>query len=79
MKPIKLRSNKARNKGGRSSGGTRYFQGKLKGEREIVRFMNSIRKKKNFSIDELIYALKFMDKKAKRIAEQVEKYCFHLR
>lgn len=79
MKPIKLKSNKARNKGGRSSGGTRYFQGKLKGEREIVRFMNSIKKKKDFSIDELIYALRFMNNKAKKIAEQVEKFYYHLR
>lgn len=77
MVPRKIEELKVRNKGGRASGGTRYFKGRLNGENKIVSFMSKKREIRNFSIDELLSAINNSNKNSK-IIKEIEDSCLHL-
>jgi len=82
MKPLPNKTIKARAKGGRASGGTRYYNGKSKGEDKMIYFIQRALNKKekkvkhslmDLSINELITILKFSYNNK---FQEVEDKCF---
>jgi hypothetical protein len=88
MKPIPDFKNQARVKGGRASGGTRYYHGKSSGEDKMIRLMQrALDEKKeeqrvnevnlaDLSVDDLIAVLEFSCAQTERLLREVEKRCF---
>ena len=86
MKPTPDQTQCARAKGGRASGGTRYYAGKSNGEDKMVRLMQQAIDEKetkttevslcDLSTDELIAVLEFSCKQTERLMREVEKRCF---
>lgn len=88
MKPIPDQTQYARAKGGRASGGTRYFAGKSNGEDKMVRLMQQALDEKerdqkvnlsDLSVDELIAVLEFSCAQTERLLQEVEKRCFQIK
>jgi hypothetical protein len=90
MKPISDQTQYARAKGGRASGGTRYFAGKFNGEDKIVRLMQQALNERdkdrtgeislnNLSVDELIIVLEFSCAITERLLREVERRCFQIK
>jgi hypothetical protein len=88
MKPIPDETKHARAKGGRASGGTRYYHGKSSGEDKMVRLMQKALDEKerhrtrerislkDLTVDELIAVLEFSCEQTERFMREVEKRCF---
>ena len=87
MKPSPDQTQHVRAKGGRASGGTRYYSGKHKGEDRMVSFMQKALDEReiqrtteiaisDLSVDELIAVLEFSCEQTERFIREVEKKCF---
>lgn len=82
MRPIKNIKGKAKAKGGRASGGTRYFQGKISGEEKMINLMQkALNKKKQGgsksepdkeTVDSLISKLELSCSNTKRILQETK-------
>jgi hypothetical protein len=87
MKPLPNNKGQARAKGGRASGGTRYYQGKNNGEDKMVRLMQQALDEKNeekdyeaglknLSVDELIAVLELSCAQTEKLMRKMEERCF---
>lgn len=87
VKPTPDQTTEARAKGGRASGGTRYYCGKSNGEDKMVRLMQQALDDKkeqerirlsleDLSVDELIAVLEFSCEQTERFIREVEKNVF---
>jgi len=86
MKPSPDQTQHVRAKGGRASGGTRYYSGKHKGEDRMVEFMQKAIDERDIqqtteittndlSVDELIAVLEFSCEQTERFIREVERRC----
>jgi len=79
MKPKIKFSKEVRAKGGRSSGGTRYYGGKFRGEDKMVRLIqNAIdnkKEKEELHTDDLIELLKSSCENTSNILKEMEIIC----
>jgi tRNA(Ser,Leu) C12 N-acetylase TAN1 len=85
MKPTLNHAKRARVKGGRANGGTRYFHSKLSGEDKIVRLMqsaldNDVRshgksKLSDLTTSKLIKVLEISCERTTRVLKEINKKC----
>jgi hypothetical protein len=77
LKPLKITESQARVKGGRASGGTRYFGGKFRGEDKMIRLMQKALDKKNkeekLTTSDVIDILNESSKRMKASLRELEK------